>query len=410
MNDNTLILTLDNGCRFAYLHQRDSDVSYVGVAIHAGTKDETDNESGLAHFVEHTVFKGTEHFSAKQINTEVERLGGDLNAFTTKETTVFHATVLNQGVNNALRVLVELTNHPTFPEDELRKEANVIVDEIQALNDSPDERIYEDLEAMIFGSSPMGRKILGDESSVRKFGRNDALRWVRTHFTPSNMSFFAFTSLPAEQLTDYLNSLLGKGKETSTAEREDTNPSFAVTEASKQSVNMNTHQAYLAMGGRTVGRLHEDFVPIALATNMLGGPAISSWLYTALREEQGLAYSVDASYTAYSDTGCLIIVTSTEPKFVNRCRKIIHQQLLRLQSVTQTELDAAKLQIKGQIAIADDNKENIALGMVKSALLFNKHFTRDEIWQAIDRITVKDIHSVATRYFNPDNLHELLYK
>lgn len=413
MKDNVRILNLEGGYRFAYMPNADSDVSYVGVAVSAGARHEQDYEEGLAHFVEHTVFKGTRHFSAKEINTEVERLGGDLNAYTTKEMTVFHATVLNQGVENALRVMTELTTCPTFPDDELRKEANVIVDEIQALNDSPDERIYEELEAMIFHRSAMGRKILGTERSVRRFTSDDATRWVRAHFTPDNMTFFALSSLPERALTDILNQLLPHDTIGMTNAGKDSAESGIATLGRRPShkvVNLHTHQAYLAMGCTTVGRLHDDFFPVALATNMLGGPAISSWLYTALREEQGIAYSVEASFSAYSDTGSLIIFTGTEPRYVNQCRDIIRQQMTRLRDISQTTLDEAKLQIKGQIAITDDNKENNALSMARDIALYKKRFTRDYIWNAIDRVTTEEIHAVAERYFNPDDMHELLYK
>ncbi len=413
MKNKVRILDLEGGYRFAYMPYTDSDVSYVGVAVTAGTRHEQDNEEGLAHFVEHTVFKGTRHFSAKEINAEVERLGGDLNAYTTKEMTVFHATVLNQGVENALRVMTELTTCPTFPKDELRKEANIIVDEIQALNDSPDERLYEDIEAMIFNHSTMGRTILGSEQSVRGFTSDDTTRWVRTHFTPDNMTFFAMSSLPVQELADMINRLLPHDPTHVTNPQKDLVKSDIATcdqRPSHKVVNLHTHQAYLAMGCMAAGRLHDDFFPISLATNILGGPAISSWLYTALREEQGLAYNVDASYYAYSDTGSLIIGTATEPRYVDQCRDIIHQQMKRLRSISQTALDEAKLQLKGQIAISRENKEGRALDMAKRIALYKKNFTHNETREAIDRITIEDIHAVAERYFNPDNMHELLYK
>lgn len=407
MGANESIYRLRNGVQLVYKQVAGSRVSYVGVAIEAGTRDERADEWGLAHYVEHTIFKGTEHYSAKEINDAVERLGGDLNAYTTKEMTVVHATVLNEGVADALRVIGEMMTQATFPSEELAKEANVIVDEIESANDSPDEKIYEDMEGLLFEGTSLGREILGSEKSVRGFRGADAQRWVRRQYRSEKMTVFALTALDEAEVRGMVESWVFAESEESVAR---VSEALGAVSGRRVERKMDTHQAYMAWGSHCPGKLSEDFYPLVLVSNLVGGPAISSWLYTALREDLGLAYSAEAVYSAYKDVGSLMVVVGTEKKNVAKCRKVVREQLARLEQVSEEELERAKRVLMGQVALSNDVKESVALSMAKNALQTGRTLSYDEVERHVRAVCVEDVKRVAGAYLNMKNMVELVYK
>ena len=403
-------------CGMQYAVKRSgSSVAYCALSIKCGTRDEEGFHSGIAHFVEHTIFKGTERRSAAVINGYLDRLGGELNAFTTKEEIVFHATVLKEDMAKAAALLLELATCPTFPEQEINTEKGVVIDEIQSYKDSPSEDIYDKFEEMLFKGHPLSGNILGTKASVRKISRSELLKFVQDKFRPEKMAFTIVADIDEKTMEKSVLKLVQKhfpdyvsSQETVVSEES----AAFVSEPFDVNLSKRNHQANCIIGGLAPS-LYQDRERLAtvLLCNILGGPANNSILNSVLREKNGWVYGVECSYTQYSDTGIVAISLGCDKSNLDKCVKTIYKEIGKLQEemLSDRKLKAAKKQLLGQMAISGDNGETQCLSMGKGLLAYGKLNTSKETRQMVEGITAEDIREMACNIFNPGKLSQLLY-
>ena len=401
-------LTLSNGLRVVYRPVL-SDVAYCGFAVDAGTRDESEKEQGMAHFVEHLIFKGTKKRKAWHILNRMEAVGGDLNAYTNKEEMVVYTSFLNEDLPRAVELLVDIVFHSTFPQREIEKETEVIIDEIQSYEDSPSELIFDDFEDMIFRGHPLGRNILGKPEILRQFRTEDALAFTQRLYHPSNMVFFLQGSADFKRLVRMLEKLTSDIPAGS-VENLRTPPPLYVPE--RLVVPKDTHQAHVMLGSRGYDAYNDKRTALYLLNNILGGPGMNSRLNVAMRERRGLVYNVESNLTSYTDTGAFCIYFGTDPEDVDTCLNLTYKELkcLRDTKMSDTQLHAAKKQLTGQIRVASDNYENNALGMAKTFLHYNKFENMDEVGKRIEALTATDLLEVANEMFSEDHLSMLIYR
>lgn len=452
--------TLDNGLRIIHLPS-DSKVVYCGYQINAGTRNEEPGEEGLAHFCEHVTFKGTERRKAWHILNCLESVGGDLNAYTNKEGTVYYSAILKEHIARAVDLLSDIVFHSVYPQTEIDKEVEVICDEIESYNDSPAELIYDEFENILFKGSPLGHNILGTAEQVRAFKTEDALRFTRKLYRPDNAIFFAYGDIDFKKLVKLIQKALGecpkgrelacsadcKSAETPTEERiaEETPTEERITEetptgetpteemeaddanhkvqSSKFNVQSkvagqtivmqkNTHQAHVMIGTRAYDVNDDRRMPLYLLNNMLGGPGMNAKLNLALREHNGLVYTVESTMVAYGDTGTWSIYFGCDEHDVKRCLRLVRKELDKFMQkpLSDAQLKAAKKQIKGQIGVACDNRENFALDFGKSFLHYGWEKNVDRLYEQVDEITATQIQAVAQELFDKDRLTTLIFK
>ena len=428
--------TLDNGLRIIHLPS-DSKVVYCGYQINAGTRNEEPGEEGLAHFCEHVTFKGTERRKAWHILNCLESVGGDLNAYTNKEGTVYYSAILKEHIARAVDLLTDIVFHSVYPQAEIDKEVEVICDEIESYNDSPTELIYDEFENIIFKGSPLGHNILGTAEQVRSFKTEDALRFTRKLYRPDNAIFFAYGDIDFKKLVKLLktlnmehgtlNFMNSKTSETPTAEMEagDANnkvqsSKFKVQSKEVQSkvegqtivMQKNTHQAHVMIGTRAYDVNDSRRMPLYLLNNMLGGPGMNAKLNLALREHNGLVYTVESTMVAYGDTGIWSIYFGCDEHDVKRCLRLVRKELDKFMQkpLSDAQLKAAKKQIKGQVGVACDNRENFALDFGKSFLHYGWEKNVDRLYEQVDEITAEQIQAVAQELFDKDRLTTLIFR
>ena len=428
--------TLDNGLRIIHLPS-DSKVVYCGYQINAGTRNEEPGEEGLAHFCEHVTFKGTERRKAWHILNCLESVGGDLNAYTNKEGTVYYSAILKEHIARAVDLLTDIVFHSVYPQAEIDKEVEVICDEIESYNDSPAELIYDEFENIIFKGSPLGHNILGTAEQVRSFKTEDALRFTRKLYRPDNAIFFAYGDIDFKKLVkllktlnmehETLNFMNSKTSETPTAEMEagDANhkvqsSKFKVQSKEVQSkvegqtivMQKNTHQAHVMIGTRAYDVNDSRRMPLYLLNNMLGGPGMNAKLNLALREHNGLVYTVESTMVAYGDTGIWSIYFGCDEHDVKRCLRLVRKELDKFMQkpLSEAQLKAAKKQIKGQVGVACDNRENFALDFGKSFLHYGWEKNVDRLYEQVDEITAEQIQAVAQELFDKDRLTTLIFR
>lgn len=398
--------TLPNGIRVLHIPD-DNPVSYIGVAIDAGTRDEKENESGIAHFVEHLLFKGTERRRSRHIINRLESIGGQLDAFTTKEETCIYAIIPNEYAERAIELLADVVLHSVFPEEEMEKERDVVLDEISSYNDSPAELIYDEFEELIFPGDSIGRNILGTEESLEKITRNDIIRFVNRTHTPDKMVIFGMGSMKSELfakkaekyfITDRVNT-----------EKEKKTPSDY--KAISKTINRDTYQAHCIIGNRCMDMNSDKRLTMLLLNNILGGPALISRLNIAVREKNGLCYTIESNMTNYTDTGVWNIYFGCAPKNLDRTLSLCMKQLelLSEKPLTAGQLAMAKKQLRGQVLISQQNKENTILSLSKTHLHNLPLRSDSEALAEIDTLTAADIRQMAQQIFNPSQLSTLIY-
>ncbi len=425
MNYNTY--TLANGLRIIHLPSA-QPVVYCGYAVGAGTRDEElGREEGMAHFCEHITFKGTERLSSMQILGHLESVGGDLNAFTNKEETVYHAAVLKENIDRAVDLLTDIVFHSTYPQAEIDKEVEVIVDEIESYNDSPSELVYDLFENAVFGGHPLGHNILGTAEKLRRYTTADALRFTRRYYRPENSVFFAYgdvdfrklvrqlerananvaaVSLPQQQqaLCDE-SAGCGGGNDTATAVL----PPYVAQHIEH---HMDTHLAHVMLGTRAYDVHDERRIALYLLNNILGGPGMTARLNVSLRERNALVYTVESMAQSYSDTGLWAVYFGCDPKNVKRCLRLIRRELDKVMQrpLSDAQLRAAKRQIRGQIGIACDSRESFALDFAKSYLHYGWKKDVTALCERIDALTAADLQRVAQDLFAEERLTMLVIK
>ena len=469
--------TLDNGLRIIHLPS-DSQVVYCGYQINAGTRNEEPGEEGLAHFCEHVTFKGTERRKAWHILNCLESVGGDLNAYTNKEGTVYYSAILKEHIARAVDLLSDIVFHSVYPQAEIDKEVEVICDEIESYNDSPAELIYDEFENILFKGSPLGHNILGTAEQVRAFTTEDALRFTRKLYRPDNTIFFAYGDIDFKRLVKLIGRALaddGSGKlaeegchadfadyadfsgDTGVSEERDSEmtqisqaqqmtPISRGTMGSRISqdsmdslrsrdsgdfgnsmdslgardsiagqtivMQKNTHQAHVMIGTRAYDVNDDRRMPLYLLNNMLGGPGMNAKLNLALREHNGLVYTVESTMVSYGDTGTWSIYFGCDEHDVKRCLRLVRKELDKFMQkpLSDAQLKAAKKQIKGQIGVACDNRENFALDFGKSFLHYGWEKNVDRLYEQVDEITAAQIQAVAQELFDKDRLTTLIFK
>ena len=406
--------TLDNGLRIIHLPS-DSKVVYCGYQINAGTRDEEPGEEGLAHFCEHVTFKGTERRKAWHILNCLESVGGDLNAYTNKEGTVYYSAILKEHIARAVDLLSDIVFHSVYPQAEIDKEVEVICDEIESYNDSPAELIYDEFENILFKDSSLGHNILGTAELVRSFTTEDALRFTRKLYRPDNAIFFAYGDIDFKKLVKLVGRALAdddSGK--LAAEKLPKNYPSVGEEIAGQTIVMqkNTHQAHVMIGTRAYDVNDDRRMPLYLLNNILGGPGMNAKLNLALREHNGLVYTVESTMVAYGDTGTWSIYFGCDEHDIKRCLRLVRKELDRMMEkpLSDSQLKAAKKQIKGQIGVACDNRENFALDFGKSFLHYGWEKNVDCLYEQVEAITSQQIQDVARELFDKDRLITLIFK
>ena len=402
------IHTLSNGLRIIH-EPSSSKVAYCGFAVDAGTRDEAENEQGMAHFVEHLIIKGTRKRKAWHILNRMENVGGDLNAYTNKEETVIYSAFLTEHFGRALELLADIVFHSTFPQNEIEKETEVIIDEIQSYEDTPSELIFDDFEDMIFRNHPLGRNILGRPDLLKKFRSEDAMAFTSRFYQPSNMVFFVLGDFNFQKIVRQVEKLL-VDLPLVTVENQRTIPPLYVPE--QLVVHKETHQAHVMIGSRGYNAYDDKRTALYLLNNILGGPGMNSRLNVSLRERRGLVYTVESNLTSYTDTGAFCIYFGTDPEDVDTCLKLTYKELKRMRDVkmTSSQLMAAKKQLIGQIGVASDNNENNALGMAKTFLHYNKYESSESVFRRIEALTAEGLLEVANEMFAEEYLSTLIYR
>ena len=407
--------TLDNGLRIIHLPS-DSQVVYCGYQINAGTRNEEPGEEGLAHFCEHVTFKGTERRKAWHILNCLESVGGDLNAYTNKEGTVYYSAILKEHIARAVDLLSDIVFHSVYPQAEIDKEVEVICDEIESYNDSPAELIYDEFENILFKGSPLGHNILGTAEQVRAFKTEDALRFTRKLYRPDNAIFFAYGDIDFKKLVRLLQRALADDESVVNLAEEKlpkNYPSVGDGIAGQTIVmQKNTHQAHVMIGTRAYDVNDDRRMPLYLLNNMLGGPGMNAKLNLALREHNGLVYTVESTMVAYGDTGTWSIYFGCDEHDVKRCLRLVRKELDKFMQkpLSDAQLKAAKKQIKGQIGVACDNRENFALDFGKSFLHYGWEKNVDRLYEQVDEITAAQIQAVAQELFDKARLTTLIFK
>lgn len=402
----------DCGLRYA-VKKSGSSVAYCALSIKCGTRDEQGYHGGLAHFLEHTIFKGTEKRSAAVINSYLDRLGGELNAFTTKEEIVIHATVLKEDLHKASALLFELATSPRFPQQEIETEKGVVIDEIHSYKDSPSEDIYDKFEEMLFEGHPLSGNILGTVASVKKINQDELRRFAKEKFTPERMAFSIVADIDEKKLVKEAQKLCKQffneytAAETPVPEKvEHHYVPFDKT------LNKRNHQANCIIGGPAPSLYQErERLATVLLCNILGGPANNAILNSVLREKNGWVYGAECSYTQFADTGMVAISIGCDKANLDKCIEATFKELRKLQAepLSDRKLKAAKKQLLGQLAISSDNGETQCLSMGKSLLAYGKINGTKETRELIENITAADIQQIACTVFDPTRLSKLIY-
>lgn len=408
----TFYHNLPNGLQIVH-RKTTSPVVYVGIMVGAGTRHELPEENGMAHYIEHCVFKGTQHYTARQIINHIEGIGGEINAYTTKEETTFYAATLRQHFRTTLHLLADMVLHPTFCKKETDKEVTVILDEIESYNDSPSELIYDDFENMIFDGSSLAMPILGTKKTLRRISKSPdiALNWIKQHYRPERMVLFVLGNVTTKQVISAAERELAplspplRGEAISLPFREGTGLGFTRT------YRRHTHQTHIMLGSHAYSIGHPKQLTMYLLNNILGGGSMSSRLYLSLREKYGLVYNIDSQAVPLSDTGYWNIYLACEPQHKDHCLELCHKELklLRDTTLTSAQLLRALRQLEGQMAISAENQENNALAMAKQMLYHHHAPAWQDTFAKVQQITPTQLQDVANEVFDAEKIYTLLY-
>ena len=410
-NSQTFYHILPNGVKIVH-RWTPSPVAYVGVMVGAGTRDEQPAENGMAHYIEHCVFKGTNHHSARQIIHAIEGIGGEINAYTTKEETTFYAAILAEHVQLTLHLIAEMLLEPSFKKEETDKERMVILDEIESYNDSPSELIYDDFENLVFAGSSLAQPILGTRKTLRHLSSKPdyARRWMAEHYTPERMVVFCQGNVKPEKIFRIAEREFGSLTRIS---RESRKPRDLVVCSAEheRTYKKHTHQVHAMLGGRAYPLGHEKQLALFLLNNILGGGSLNSRLNLSLRESRGLVYTVESTYTPLSDTGYWCVYWACDPEDYTQSLELIahEQEILRTKPLSDSALHHALQQLRGQLAISAQNQENSALAMAKSMLYHGSAPEWQETFAKIAQTSAQSLQDVANDLFCDQNRYILTY-
>lgn len=406
--------TLPCGLRIVYESNK-SPVLHLGYVVCAGTRHEDAADTGMAHFLEHISFKGTQRRTARQIANGLESVGGELNAYTTKQETVYYATALRRDFRRAADLLTDIVFHSTYPQAEIDKEVEVICDEIDSYRDAPAELIFDDFEARMYPGQSLGRDILGDKERLRSYTTADALRFARQWYRPENAVFYVYGAVPFAQVVRTLEQLLPAADFAPLSFSIDKAPSVPPmprSEGETQEVKKDTHQAHVMLGGAAYDGHHPRRYALILLNNLLGGPGMNSRLNLKLREQYALVYSIDSYLNTYPDAGFWNVYFGCDPEDVERCLQLVHRELRKLatQPLTPRELRAAQKQLCGQLVIASANAESYALSMGKTFAHYGLFRNVPDLCSHINAVTAEEVLQAAAEVYAPERLCALIYR
>ncbi len=413
--------TLPNGMRLIHMVSP-THVAYCGIAIDAGTRDELESEQGMAHFCEHMMFKGTKKRRAWHILNRMEAVGGDLNAYTNKEETVVYAAFMKEHLARATELIFDVVFNSTFPQHEIDKESEVIVEEIESYNDNPSELIFDEFEDIIYKGHPLGHDILGTKEMVRSFRTEDALRFTQRLYRPERMVFFVFGNYSFEKVKKIVEKWTQSPPPTPPRGREAIRMAFSSPRGGREGASggsagsivkeKGTHQAHVMIGCAAYPSNDKRRVALYFLNNLIGGPGMNSILNVALREHKGLVYTVESSLNNYTDTATFAIYFGCDTEDVEKCLRIVRKELDKLMQapLSKRQFDAAMKQIRGQIGVACDNFENYALDMAKSFLHYNKFEGVEDTFQHLNKLTPELLQQVAQDLFSEQNLTTLIFQ
>lgn len=401
------LFTLKNGIRV--IHQQvDSPVAHLGVIVNTGSRDELEHEQGMAHFIEHTIFKGTQKRKAFQIINRLEDVGGDLNAYTTKEETAIYATFLNEFYARAIELISDITINASYPEKDLEMEKEVIIEEINSYNDSPSELIYDEFEELIYDGHPIARNILGTPDIVRNFDRKMVKTFMKRNYPTSEMVICSVGKISPKKFESLITRYFSNLPEKTNENRREP---FCNYMPQSREVVKDTFQSHCIVGAEAYNLQHKMRLPLILLSNILGGSSMNSRLNMAMRERNGLVYTVEANYTPYTDTGIFMVYFGTERSNLFKALDLAEREfkLFRDKKMGPHLLAKAKKQMIGQMAIANENREDLMLTLGRSYLYFNKVDSLQQVFQQIENITAADVYTVSNEILNASNLSKLIF-
>ncbi|ERJ61455.1 M16 family metallopeptidase [Sphingobacterium paucimobilis] len=401
------LIQLDNGIR-VLLHFQKSVITHSCILVNTGSRNEQEGKFGMAHFIEHLVFKRTEKRSTNQILNRLEHVGGDLNAYTTKEYTCLHASFLNPYLERALDLFEDVLFHSTFPEAEIEKERGVVLDEIASYLDSPEESIMDDFEDLLFQGSGLGHNILGLEEDLKTITKSDILRFMQETYDTSEMVIAISGDYSLNQVKRLAERIFGKIKPNLLEVATQVVP--AVTEIN-QVVEKPINQAHYMLGGQTFGVYDERKTALLLLNNMLGGYGMSSILNLGIREKYGIAYTIESNFTMYKDTGSISIYLGTDEEKLNKAVSLVFKELGKLKStpISEYQLTRAKQKFKGQIALAEENRMSMVIAEAKNIIDYGRVISLDDVLNSIDRVTTADLFELSNIFFDDKHLVSLKF-
>ncbi len=396
-----------NGIRLVH-RQTKGLVAHCGITVNAGSRDELPNEQGLAHLIEHCIFKGTAKRSMYQIVSRLENVGADLNAYTTKEETCVYASFLATYYERAVELLSDVLFHSVFPEKELEKEKDVVIDELNSYRDNPSEWILDEFDELIFPNHPLGRNTLGNEAFINSFSRTHLIQFINRQYFTNQIIFSSVGNISFEKLIKILEKQIGEipsllGEPVRTA----ANSYVSRHETFTRPVN----QAHVIMGGPAYPYTHKNRVGLALLTNLLGGPSMNSRLNMILRERRGIAYNIEANFNSFSDAGEFSIYIGCDTALHQKAIKLISEELEKIGAnpLSPSQLKIAKTQLKGQLALSRESEQSEMFAIGKSMLVYNKIDSLEEIHQQIDEVSPALLLDIAREILSPQKLSSLVY-
>jgi predicted Zn-dependent peptidase len=399
--------TLENGIRI--IHKQSNRIAaHCGVFINAGSRDEKDKEQGLAHFIEHTIFKGTTKRKAYHVLSRIESVGGEINAYTTKEDTVIYASFLNKHYKRCLELFADILFHSSFPEKELQREKEVIIDEINSYKDSPAELIFDDYEELLFKDHPIGRDILGKPKYIKTFSKKHIHQFIEENYNPEEIVICSVGKISFHQLIKWITLNFSDYKGKGSKKQRQKFTSYQVFNAR---VRKKTFQTHCIIGNEAFSYAEKEKTELVLLNNLLGGPALNSRLNMLLREKHGLSYNIESNYTPYSDTGIFCIYLGTAHNSIDKAMDLVLTELKKIREIKlgSLQLHQAKQQLLGQIAISLDSDLNEMLSSGKSTLIYNKIDSYQDIAEKINAVSASDLMKTANTVFDPNKISTLIY-
>ncbi len=400
--------TLDNGIRLIH-QQTDSPVAHLGVLINTGSRDEAEDEHGLAHFIEHSVFKGTKKRRTYHVLSRIEDVGGELNAYTTKEETTLYSTFLKHDYDRAAELLSDILFNSVYPQKEINREKEVIAEEINSYKDSPSDLIFDEFEELIFDGHPIARNILGTSENINKFNRNSILRFIENNYHTDQMVVSSVGKIKFDRLVKCTEKYFGNAE---AKFRTNGRKPFENYTPSTRSIEKDTFQTHCITGNIAFDVKHPLRVVMVLLNNIIGGPAMNSRLNLSLRERKGMAYNIESNYTAYTDTGLFNVYFGTDRENFSKALSLVNKEfkLLRENKLGEVQLSKAKKQLAGQIAVSTENHDDLMLAIGKSCLIYNRVDSLQEVFRKIEAITASELLEVANVVLDENQLSTLIYQ